>query len=291
MRKILHNPDLQKEFLKTGYAKVGMLTEEQVAYILNKVKDLRPHDNFTPDQQGVVKCSYHCSFLDTNLEYRRQTHGLIKDIFEPFVNQYLHGYRILNCNFYVKPAGTGEFAIHQNWPAISDINDTTITIWCPLVNVDRFNGTLQVVEGSHKLLPHIETPTAPAYFTNFKEALISKYLKPIPMQAGEALIFDDSLIHWSQTNESSFPRIAIQILCIPEDATPTFFFKLNEEMFEMIHADYDFFLNYCISDLFVRQPEWHGLGFLKSQNSLITESQFAQLLSQGDQIREKIYQI
>ena len=285
MRQIFHDARLQKNFLKAGYVTVPLLSEAQVRYILAQLNDLHPDDNFTPDGRGVAKCSYHCSFLDTNSAYKQQTYNLLKDVFTPFVERYLVGYHILNCNFYVKPPQTGEFQIHQNWPAISDINDTTVTIWCPLVDVEASNGALQVVEGSHKILPHVETPGSPAYFSNFQQALVRDYLKSMPMNAGEGIIFDDSLIHWSQKNDSDYPRIAIQILCIPNDATPTFFFKLNEENFEMIYADSEFFLHNSMMNLLTRQPEWQSLGLIENQNRLITEVEFAELIHYGDRIR------
>ncbi|BAQ61813.1 hypothetical protein GM3708_2219 [Geminocystis sp. NIES-3708] len=284
MRQIFQDNDLQKSFLKKGYVQVPMLSSTQVMYLLEEIAKLRPYDNFAP------KNSYHCSFLDPNLEYKRQTYNLIRGIFTPFVNEYLVGYEILNCNFYVKPPHTGEFQIHQNWPAIADINDTTVTIWCPLVDVIESNGAIQVVAGSHKILPHIEAPNSPPYFVNFQEALIEKYLKPFPMKAGEAIIFDDGLIHWSRKNDSDQSRIAIQILCIPSDATPTFFFKECEERFELIHADSEFFLTSHVSDLYGdRKPDWKSVGFVKNQNRLITEEEFAKLLKNGEEIRSQIY--
>ncbi|MBL1208605.1 phytanoyl-CoA dioxygenase family protein [Geminocystis sp. GBBB08] len=283
MRQVFQDDNLQKSFLKKGYAQVPMLSSKQVMYLLQEIGKLRPDDNFAP------KNSYHCSFLDPNLEYKCQTYNLIKGVFTPFVNEYLVGYEILNCNFYVKPPHTGEFQIHQNWPAIADISDTTVTIWCPLVDVIESNGAIQIVEGSHKILPHIEAPNSPPYFANFQKALIEKYLKPFPMKAGEAIIFDDALIHWSRKNDSDQSRIAIQILCIPSDATPTFFFKENDERFELIHADSEFFLTTHVSELYgSRKPEWKSEGFVENQNRMITEEEFAELLKNGDEIRSKI---
>lgn len=76
---------------------------------------MRPDDNFAPDARN------HCSFLDTNLEYKRQTHGVIQQAFGGHIQDVLHEFRLLNGNFYVKPPGTGEFQVHQNWPAVTDL--------------------------------------------------------------------------------------------------------------------------------------------------------------------------
>jgi hypothetical protein len=216
---------------------------------------------------------------------------LITRVFAPHIEHHLDGYRILNCNFYVKPPGTGEFAIHQNWPAIADLNDTTVTVWCPLVDVVAENGALQLVEGSHKILPHVEGPNSPCYFTHFRRALIEKHLKPHPMNAGEALIFDDSLIHWSANNDSEHARVAIQILCVPADVQPVYFFfdPQHPQRFEIIQVNSEFFVSSHMMDLRARQPGWKSAGFVANKNRLITEHEFAALLARGEHIRENVY--
>jgi hypothetical protein len=275
-----------------GFVQIPLLSDDEVAYLLSQLPTLRPDDNFAPIP-GVTGFgqTYHCSFLDKNLDYKRRTHQLIKSVFDAPIARYLNGFEILNCNFYVKPPGTGEFVIHQNWPAIADLNDTTVTVWCPLVDVVAENGALQFVEGSHKILPHVEGPMNLGYFEHFRKELIEKYLKPNPMSAGQGLIFDDGLIHWSAANQGESPRIAIQILCIPSDVPPVFFFydPAHPQRFEVIEVDSEFFITSDFKDLTQRQPEWKSLGFVPNKNRFIEEEEFVQLLAQGPQIRQQVY--
>ena len=292
MRKIFLDDGLQDRFIDSGYVQVPMLSAAEVAQIHAGLATLKPADNFAPgENDDAFGRKYHCSFLDKSKEYKKQTHELIKGIFAPHIDQYLNGYQILNCNFYVKPAGTGEFVIHQNWPAIADLNDTTVTVWCPLVDVIESNGTLQFVEGSHKILPHVEGPACPGFFDKIRKELIEKYLKPNPMSAGEALIFDDGLIHWSANNDSPEPRIAIQILCVPKDAQPVYFYydAAHPERFELIEVDSDFFVYSDVSDLMTRQPQWKSLGFVPNRNRFVDEEEFVELLAQGPEIRRQVY--
>jgi hypothetical protein len=291
MRQIFREDNLQRQFIPTGYARVPMLSPAEIDYILSRFRNLRPDDRFSPTGRDGFQFRYHCSFLDTNISYKRETHQLIKGVFAPHVARCLNGYEILNCNFYVKPPGTGEFSIHQNWPAIADLNDTTVTIWCPLIDVVKSNGALQLVPGSHKILPHVEGPNVPGYFRDFREALICKYLKAIPMKAGEALIFDDAAIHWSANNDSDAARIAIQILCTPADAQPVYFFydAKTSQRFELIAVDSEFFISTDRKDLATRQPHWKSLGFVANRNRYPALEEFAELLSRGDEIRREVY--
>lgn len=289
MRRVFQSDELQKAYDPKGHVHVPMLSTDEVRQILEVVETLRPHDNFAPRSPNGQDTTFHCSFLDTNKDYKARVHALISQFFQPHLDRVLHNFRILNCNFYVKPPHSGEFVVHQNWPALADIYDTTVTVWCPLIDVVESNGALQVVSGSHKLVPHIEGPRNPGFFEPFKQAVIDKYLKPVPMKAGEALVFDDGLIHWSARNDSDEPRIAIQILCTPADAQPVFYFydEKHPERFEVIEVDSKFYIESNMADLLVRQPHWKSLGFVENRNRPLTEAEFARLLQDGERIRQE----
>jgi SAM-dependent methyltransferase len=291
MRQIFLEEGLQRAFMDRGFVQVPMLSSAEVAHLLDQIATLRPADGFAPKGNEGFGQTYHCSFLDKNVDYKRRTHELIKRVFAPGIDRVLKGYEILNCNFYVKPPGTGEFVIHQNWPAIADLHDTTVTVWSPLVDVVAENGALQFVEGSHKILPHIEGPMTPGFFDHFRKELIEKYLTPNPMSAGEALIFDDGLIHWSARNQGTEARVAIQILCIPKEVPPVFFFydPAHPERFEVIEVDSEFFITSAFTDLTQRQPEWKSLGFIENRNRFLDEAEFVSLLARGPEIRQQIY--
>jgi len=52
-----------------------------------------------------------------------------------------------------------------------------------LVDVIETNGTLQFVEGGHKLFRHQEGPNVAGYFRDSKEKLFRSYLKASRMSA------------------------------------------------------------------------------------------------------------
>lgn len=290
MRQVFREPKLQAAYEPVGHATVDLLSPTEVQGLLDELATLRPDDNFSPRHRSGKGFTYHCSFLDSNRDYRRQVHALIARYFASHIERILNGYRILNGNFYVKPPHSGEFVVHQNWPAITDIEDTTVTLWCPLVDVVERNGALQVVSGSHKLLPHIEGMRNPPYFTNFRQTVIDKYLEPVPMKAGEGIVFDDGLIHWSANNDSDFPRIAIQILCVPIDSQPAYWHydERHPERFELIDADSEFWMTTDVEALRTRDPRWKSLGFVPNRNRLLTEEEFSALLADGERIRGEL---
>lgn len=293
MNRLFTDLALQKQFLSTGYIQVPMLSSLEINYLLDEINNLCPEDSFNPHLDEKYYITYHCTSLDKNLDYRKKAFDLIKDVFEPYLKGFMPDFEILSCNFFIKPPYTGMLRIHQNWPVL-DLDDTSVTLWCPLQDVDAHNGTLHLVPGSHKILPHIESIESTVgfpYFKDFENALVEKYLQPMTLKAGEGLIFDESLIHWTPANNSSKPRIAVQITAFPKDKTPVLYLcdKDHPERFEKFEISPDFYLTEDLNQHAVRQRPRRSLGFVENKNRPISEAEFIQLLKQGNEIRHQIY--
>lgn len=291
MRKILFDKNKQDEMEKKGYTIVQLLSNDGINYIIEELSQLHPDDGFEP-KDSSHNYSFHFTFFDTNTNYRRKTNHLIHSLFLPHIKRILVDYKILAGNFFVKPAGEGELHVHQNWDITKNRKDTTVAVWCPLLDVDESNGTIHVVEGSHKLVPNITTHNTTPFFNNFAEALMHKYSIPIRLKAGEALIFDDSLIHWSPKNKSSAPRFVAHAVCIPAEATPVFYYldqNTPGKNFELFELNNEFFIDHSQEELYSRPQNLKSLGFIENKNCSISESEFLELFKNGDEIRRKIY--
>lgn len=289
MRKLFHSPEHQNTFMKNGYVIVDMLTPEEVKAVSDELFAMRPDDQFAPNRSST----YHCTFLDTNEEYKLAANALFKRVFTPQLNRYVADFEILSGNLYVKPPGKGTFEIHQNWMHVEDISITSLTLWCPLVDVNKLNGTLEVVPGSHKIVPDVACLNTEYYFHHFEDALIEKYLQPIELKAGQAVLFDDGLIHWSSQNDSDSPRTAIQIETLPKEATPVIYYldpAHPEKGFEVLQVEMDFFIKNNVTNMHQRPIGGRSIGFKKNINRLISEEEFVELLKRGDEIRAVYYQ-
>jgi hypothetical protein len=293
MNRLFADMVLQKQFMDTGFIQVPMLSGSEILYMLGEINKLCPEDSFNPHLDKKYYITDQCTTLDRNLDYRRKAFHLIKDILEPYLKVFMPDYEVLSCNFFIKPPHTGMLRIDQNWPVL-DLDDTSVTLWCPLQDVDAQNGTLHLVPGSHKILPHIESIDAAfgfPYFRDFETELIQKYLKPMSLKAGEALIFDESLIHWTQANNSDKPRIAVQITAYPKDKTPVLFLcdKEHPYRYEKFEISPEFYLTEHLNEHAVRQRQRKSLGFVENKNRSISEEEFIKLFERGNEIRQQTY--
>lgn len=276
-RPVLRDEQAQRAFDRDGYVRVPMLSKEEVQRLLGSLDALRPADAWAPDGTGPAQNSYHCSFLDSDRAYKRAAFERLSVTFAAVLERQLRDFRALSANFYVKPTGQGRIPIHQNWPVLRSLEDTSVTVWCPLVDASVANGTLHVIPGSHKLVPHIEGPGSLSYFSSFERELDAHWL-PLEAEAGEGFIFDDSIVHGSPGNALPQPRIAVQITAIPAQEKPVFYFRQDDRYFEMIDADREFYLEYDVQDLVARRAEWPAGTRVESRNVQLNKEEFFRLL-------------
>lgn len=135
---------------------------------------------------------------------------------QPIFNVF-EGYKFVGFNFAVKKSKGAPFQPH-----IDDAHTTDqfrwFDFWIPLIDVDETNGVLYVLKRSHLLPLPIRGIGLPFPFLKF-EGLIQKNSTRLKLRAGQALIFDDRIIHGSPENPTDIDRPAIIAGLIPQNAT------------------------------------------------------------------------
>jgi hypothetical protein len=289
MTQVFSNPEHDLEFWKKGYVVLPLLSENDAAELLARMNALRPDDNYAPDPSKRRYSTYHCTFLDTNLKYRRDAAQLLNEYFEEPIKRVLKNYKILVSNFYVKQPGKGKFEMHMNWHTAPTLQEVTLTVWCPLVPVGKSNGSLKIIEGSHKINFDVACATTDFYFKNIESELIQKYFKTFDLRPGECVIFDDTLVHYSDENLSEITRPAVQIETIPDTTTPVLY-ALNRErnVLEIFSCDSEWWLTADMKEVFSLGEKQAKLGEVKNRNKLLTIQEFDELMSRPEWYRDKV---
>lgn len=275
---------LQAEYADVGFTKTNLLSALEVEQLLDEIAKLRPGNRYIASD-ATKPNSYHITFMDPNRDYRRGVFQLVNQYFSKKLRLLLPEYYILNASLIVKPPGGGVFQVHHDWSYLADITQICMTVWCPLIDANLENGTIHVVPKSNQLVHEYRAVNTPCYFDDIHQAILDHWLQPVPTQAGDALFWDNHMIHWSGCNFTNSPRIAVQITCAPKQFQPVFFFYDQEfpSRLEIYEADQQFWLNVDYQDLCMRQPQWTSLGFIPNVNQRLTEAQFSDLLWQRAQ--------
>lgn len=289
--RIFRDSTLDEQFWDTGGAVLDFVSAAELEEVRAAVAKLRPADRWDPSTLEHPRGTYHCTFLDPDLEYRAAANDLVRLAFGDKLRQLLPDYRILTANVYSKPPGTGRFEVHQNWPTLPDMDVPTLTAWIPLQDTDFRNGTLRSVHGSHRVFPDVAAASSSNFFDDFESTLIESYLEPMSLKAGQVYAFDDSLIHWSGPNLSSEPRVSFQIELIP-DGEQAVMWVLNPDdpnQFLQWAVDSDFFLTRGIEDLYGRPRDLRLLASTPNPNKKITLSEFRTSMASARAIRDAKY--
>lgn len=250
MRKVFLNEQLEQEFQKNGYIIVPFLEEEEVAYLKNKYFETLPESggNIAEEEANIKdRISYDFTFINKNIEYKKLVYDIITEKFKPKYEKYLDNYRPIIANYIRKQSNDGEVPLHQNWAFVDERKCTSVSIWCPLVDSNEKNGTLEITPGSHKRYGEIRGPKIPWELENIKHDIITKHMVPMNVKAGQAVILDDSVVHYSNINQTEGLRLAIQLILIPAEEKSIHYHMTPEKSMnkiEVLEVDVDFYMEF-----------------------------------------------
>lgn len=269
MLATLRDPDLQRALDRDGFVVLrGLLSAADLHRLTTGFAELVRDDPRIPDDAGFdyewafspdpavppttlhFETEYvdsHVTFLAADAAYKRAAWALIAEVLDPRVLPLLddHAPTPGAANFFHKPPGTGRIQIHQNWRMLDRHDATTVTVWAPLHAVTRENGGIQVVPGSHRLSWDIPALGTTPFWAGNEALLQTRYLVDVPLEAGDAILFEDSLIHHTSVNASDADRVAAQGNYRPASCPPRFFQRLPDrpDRFEVVELTEAFMLS------------------------------------------------
>ena len=80
-----------------------------------------------------------------------------------------------------------------------------------------------------------------------KNEIIDNYLVPCNVKAGNAIILDDSIVHYSAINATDDLRLAIQLILIPAEFSSIHYHvnpAVDKEKVEVLDVDTDFYMKF-----------------------------------------------
>lgn len=220
MHRVFNDTALEASFRKNGYLVLPLFNAEEIEVLSKKSAQLRPSDNFKGNQETALgKQSFHVTFFDKDTAYKKSVFDFIRSTFSSAAATFLSGYKCAQANIFLKPPGVGFVYPHQNLTIANEEIFTTVSFWLPLQDTDFGNGALCVVPGSQNgFVKYRNTHVYWPYVRFFKEVKGLNYFKTIEVKAGELLILDDRIIHYTPINTSSLPRWVLHSLWAPLEA-------------------------------------------------------------------------
>lgn len=188
-------------------------------------------------EPGTFYASAHAKEVD----FRSEMSDKIVEVIQGKVNDYFHNHELLGASFIVKTKQLDQvLQPHQDWNIVDESKHRSYNIWIPLVDLNADNGVILVLSKSHTWIENYRHSSIPCSFQEVHEPLI-KYMTPLYLKAGEALIYDHAMLHASLPNRSQDDRIACACGIIPKDAEMKYYWN-NEGVVEEYESSKEFFL-------------------------------------------------
>jgi len=274
MNRVFTNDLLQGQFETDGYVVIPQfLNTEEVQNLLSVYQ--KPVDN--------INGKFHRTLQFQSVAYKKDLSIPVKELVTPKALSLLEDYRYLLSSFMVKePKADNAFELHQNWNFVEEDKFHSVVFWIPLVDTDADNGAMYMVKGSNRLLPTYRGgPNIPSVFEAVIPYIKEHYLTIVPLKAGDAIIFDDALLHYTSANLSSSTRYAIAQVMIPKTARPIHYYQSAENAgknIEVFEIDDDFYLYYYNRYPLGNYPsDCRQIGIVPYSHNALTNNQFEAL--------------
>ena len=255
---------VQNEFEKNGFVKIPLLNQSEVDDLKNYYLSLN-NDHARAD-------GFHISLENKSSEHIK---GVFKKLFAvilPRLEPFLDNCRTFSASYLVKEAGIKSIMHpHQDWTFVDEEKYCSATVWIPLIDVNKNNGTLGLIKGSHHFFNNPRpspTPHAKSFLADYIYTMLP-YVQLVDINAGEALIFNNATIHASIPNLSDGPRIAAGIGITQKEAPLLHFYQLpgEEEIIEVYEVDESFFPEYTngrMTEFYTHGQKPEGLKVIRS---------------------------
>jgi hypothetical protein len=178
---------------------------------------------------------YACGMTGTNyLGDRALRYGINHDLdrlVAPALPRLLDdGYRFVGASLRVKQTGPESYlCLHQDPSMVDEARHWSMNIIVPLVDTTAENGAIQVIVGSHHFMPKIRSLDLEDRLESMSiQEEITDHIETIPMRAGDAIFYFNSLLHGSGVNVTQEHRPVV-LGCILSAESPMILYLRNPE--------------------------------------------------------------
>jgi len=220
MRTIFKNTTHQELYNRDGFVSLPLLSAQEVADLLAVYKELN---------SGLEDNKFYTSHTSADVAYKTKVDVAIKRVLEPKLVDIFEDYKPVFAFFLVKAQGSETLDLHLDWQFVDEEKHTGFNIWCPLVDVDKANGAIFAIPGSHRHIQILRGYNTPNPMWYVDAPVKENHLKTLPLKAGEALIFDLRLVHGAWPNTQTDKRIAVGMVAIPQEADMLHFWAEKNE--------------------------------------------------------------
>jgi hypothetical protein len=239
-RRVFHDPRLERRFRRDGYVIVPFADPERIRELA---------DVYTSLPSGISE-GYYASMHSRDAAYKRAAHQAITERFWPVLGRLLVDHEPVVGAFMVKhPGPDTSVPPHQDWIVTDESEGLALNCWFPVTPVTDEVGRMSVLPRSHRYLSGLRgSPGFPTQIESISAEVAQHLLEPMKVEVGEAIIYENRLLHGTPPNLSHDTRIVAYISAVPSGADRRHYFLNDEGAVECYRVSKDFFVEFNIGD-------------------------------------------
>ena len=233
---VLRDPERDAQLRDEGFSVMPLLSADEVAEVRSAYRALVAD----PDAPGDMAFDY----MAEDRSAMRVVADLLQPVWDRHLPEVFVDYDWVFSTFVAKHPGpvSGMF-LHDDRTYLDERRQRAFTIWVPLVDTspELDNGTLWIVPGSHHIMAAFSGTGTPDWIRPY-EHYIERFLRPLTMTAGQALVYDTKTLHGSTANRTSETREAIATAVAPRGAELIHVVAEGDQR-KVYRIDRDFFID------------------------------------------------
>ena len=224
MRAIFTEKQQEGLIAHDGYVVIDFLSSNE----LETVKKTIPELGYAENNDAKLWFSTTQETVDRKNEIYEKFYPVLQRA----TDRFLQDHKLIRIVVINKFPGGEAVKPHQHPNRVDESKYRSLTAWLPLTDTTVEIGTLHVVKSSHTIfVQHLRPYNDFTMFHNITPRVLGKYSIPLLLKAGQIVIFDDRLIHWSPPNKTSSNRMVIQFDLLPREIETdlTIYYRDNKD--------------------------------------------------------------
>ncbi|MFN8236825.1 MAG: phytanoyl-CoA dioxygenase family protein [Chitinophagales bacterium] len=187
--------NIKIQLSKDGFVVIDLLDEREVNYLNDLSKKY-----LVSTTTDFISSSHFLSVEDS-----RYINQELHKIITPRIQNLFPELDLLGGTLATKVKGKAVLKTHNDWSIVDEEKYNSYNLWVALVDTDNRNGTLGLIPGSHLWKTDLRGLNIPGVYEKYTPEFLKIGWEP-SLKAGQAILYNHKLIHYSRPNLTDLPR-------------------------------------------------------------------------------------
>jgi len=186
----------------------------------------------------------------TDRSFTQRRSLMLSEVFDaPLASHLVDHQALIWCTSVKWPGVGGVVGPHRDPTFVDERRFRSVGIFCALSDLTQDTGTLEVLPGSHRHSLEVRIHQSERNLLPDLPSDVENDFVPVVLSAGEAVVYDHSLVHRSSAQRSGAPRIAAMSVVVPSSAAVTYAVRIGDGSAAVLEVGPELFLDHRMDDL------------------------------------------